>query len=175
MFVIFSLILLALAVVCWAFSWLIFVGVALSAATLFVGAKISPIEYSIRGLRRFCIALWHLVQDPKLRMQLCALTGVGAAALRIIVWSAVAFADRVHPNGLANVVGAILFPEVFLFSLNAAFVAICGIFVLESILVSLALWLSLNLGQHVVAVAARLWPHLKKEMRTRVLLWLQKA
>lgn len=175
MFVILSLILLALAVACWAFSWLILVGSALLAASLFVGARSSQIEYSIHGLRRFCIALWNLVQNSKSRMQLSILTGAGVAVMRIIAWSAFAFSGRLHPNGLANVVASIFFPEVFLSSLNASPVAVCELFVLESVLVSLTVWMSLSLARYVLPVAARLWPQLENKVRTRVSLWLQKA
>ena len=175
MFVIIGLILLALAIVCWAFSWLIFVGIALLVATLFVGAKSSPIEYSIGGLRRYCIALWSLIQNPKLRLQLCALTGAGVAVLRVVAWSAVAFADHVRPNGAANVVAAITFPEVFLLSLKSFFVAVCSLFILESVLVSLTLWMSLIVARGVFHVAARMWPRLENKIRHSFLNWLQKA
>lgn len=176
MFVILSLILLVVAVVCWAFSWLVFVGTALFAASLFVGARTcSPIEYSMRGLQRFCIALWSLVQNSKLHLQLCVLTGVAVAVLRIIAWSAVAFADRVHPNGAAEVVGAIVFPEVFLLSLSTTLTAVCGLFVLESVLISLALWLSLGVARYVLHAAARMWPQLENKARVKVLSWLQKT
>ena len=175
MFVIFSLILLTLAIVCWAFSWLLFVGSALLASVLFVGARISPIEYSIRGLRRFFVVLWSLIQNPKSRLQLCTLTGAGVAVLRVIVWSTVAFADRVYPNGAANIVAAIIFPEVFLLSLKFSFVAVGGLFVLESVFVSLTLWLSLGVVRIGLSFTARMWPQLESKLRDSFLRWLQKV
>ncbi len=160
----------------WAFSWLLFVGSALFAAALYLSVTaFRQIEYSIRGLCRYGITLWDLVQNSKSRWQLCALTGTGVAVTRILVWSAVAFAQRIHPNGAAEMVGLVVFPEVFLSSLYRSDVAVCSAFVLESVLVSLALWLSLGMARYVLRVAARLWPHLENKLRNGFLRWLQKA
>lgn len=176
MFILIGLILLALVVLAWALSWLLFVGSAMLAALLFIGAgQFSRIEYSIVGLRRFCSTFWSLMQDSKARFQLCILTGCGVSVLRIVVWSAINYANRALFGSAAKIVGAILFPEVLLPSLRGSTLAIVGVFALEGLLIALAFWFSIYFIQIFLNVAARMWPGLENKMRNAVVNWLQKA